>query len=68
MDQATALRARSAAERAAAAASNLPNRRAMHERAAEAWEIMALQIEDTAALASVNAAAKAERAEGALEA
>ena len=61
MDQATILRARAAAERAAAATHNLPNRRAMHERAAEAWESMALQIEDTAARLIVNEAAKAAR-------
>ena len=61
MDQATALRARAATERAAAATSNLPNRRAMHERAAEAWEAMALQIEDTTARSIVNEAAKAAR-------
>lgn len=61
MDQAAALRARAAAERATAAASKLPNRRAMHERAAEAWDAMALQIEDTAARSIVNEAAKAAR-------
>jgi hypothetical protein len=33
----------------------------MHERAAEAWEVMALQIEDTAARSIVNEAAKAAR-------
>jgi hypothetical protein len=33
----------------------------MHERAAEAWEIMALQLEDTAARTLVNEAAKAAR-------
>jgi hypothetical protein len=61
LDQATALRARAASERAAAAACSLQNRRAMHERAAEAWEIMALQLEDTAARTLVNEAAKAAR-------
>ena len=59
MDQAAALRARAAAERAAAAACTLANRRAMHERSAEAWETMALQVEDTAARSLVNEAAKA---------
>lgn len=61
MDPATAYHARAAAERAKAAASDLPNRRAMHERAAEAWEAMARQVEDTAARMLVNEAAKAAR-------
>ena len=61
MDQASAFRTRAAAERTAAAECKLPNRRAMHERSAEAWEMMALQVEDTAARSLVNEAAKAAR-------
>ncbi|MDB5712681.1 MAG: hypothetical protein JWO15_78, partial [Sphingomonadales bacterium] len=47
-------------ERAAAAATTLPQRRAMHERAAEAWDTMAFQIEDTSERAAVNKAAKGQ--------
>jgi hypothetical protein len=61
MDIAAAHRARAAAERAKAAETNLPNQRAMYERAAEAWDVMALQIEETAGRAIVNAEAKAAR-------
>lgn len=60
MDIAAAHRARAAAERAKAAETTLPNRRVMFARAAEAWDVMALQIEETAGRAVVNAAAKAE--------
>ena len=52
-------RAHAAAERAAAAKATLPNRRAMHERAALTWESMAASAEDTAARTQVNEAAKA---------
>ena len=41
-------RAHAAAERAAAAKTNLPNRRAMHERSAMTWEGMAQGVEETA--------------------
>lgn len=51
-------RANAAAQRAAAASTNLPNRREMHERSAYAWEAMAEANEATAARAVVNAAAK----------
>lgn len=61
MDIAAAHRARAAAEREKAAATTLPNRRQMYERAAEAWEVMARQIDDTAARSLVNEAAKAAR-------
>ena len=61
MDIAAAHRARAAAERAKAAETSLPNRRVMYERAAEAWDVMALQIEDTSARSLVNAEAKAGR-------
>jgi PleD family two-component response regulator len=61
MDIAAAHRARAEAERVKAAATNLPNRRVMYERAAEAWDVMALQIEETSARSIVNEAAKAAR-------
>lgn len=51
-------RANAAAQRAAAAATPLPNRKAMHERAAMTWEAMAISAEDTAERATVNLAAK----------
>lgn len=54
-------RANAAAERAAAAKTNLPNRRAMHERSAQTWETMALSAEETIGRALVNQAAKAQR-------
>lgn len=54
-------RANAAAERAAAAKTTLPNRRAMHERSAYTWETMAASAEETAGRASVNLAAKLER-------
>jgi hypothetical protein len=54
-------RANAAAQRAAAAATTLPNRRAMHERSAETWETMALSAEDTIGRAQVNLAAKTAR-------
>ncbi|HEX7853383.1 MAG TPA: hypothetical protein VF503_06770 [Sphingobium sp.] len=46
------------AQRDAAANCNLPNRKAMHERSAEAWEEMARDAEITAARAAINLAAK----------
>ncbi|MBW8911003.1 MAG: hypothetical protein JF564_03725 [Sphingomonas sp.] len=52
-------RANAAAQRLAAANTNLPNRRAMHERSAESWEAMAASAADTIARATVNEAAKA---------
>ncbi|HWL46792.1 MAG TPA: hypothetical protein VNQ31_03670 [Sphingomonadaceae bacterium] len=54
-------RANAAAQRAAALSTNLPNRRAMHERSAQAWDAMADNAEDTAGRALVNEAAKAAR-------
>lgn len=51
-------RANAAAQRAAAEKTNLPNRRAMHERSALTWEIMASAAEDTQGRAAVNQAAK----------
>jgi hypothetical protein len=54
-------RKRAEAERAAAEATNLPNRREQHLRSAEAWEAMAQKIEFTAEKALVNAAARASR-------
>ncbi|MDB5582367.1 MAG: hypothetical protein JWR80_7543 [Bradyrhizobium sp.] len=52
-------RANAAAQRAAAEKTNLPNRRDMHERSAETWEVMARAVEETAGRAAVNQAAKA---------
>jgi hypothetical protein len=54
-------RANAAAQRAAAQKTNLPNRRAMHERSAMTWDAMADSAEDTAGRALVNEAAKAAR-------
>lgn len=54
-------RANALKERAAAAATNLANRRAMHERSAMTWEAMAIGAEDTAGRALVNEAAKLGR-------
>ncbi len=51
-------RANAVAQRLSALQTSLPSRRAMHERSALAWEQMADAAEDTAAKASVNAAAK----------
>ncbi len=44
--------------RQSAAKADLPNRRAMHERSAEAWEEMARAAEGTAVRAAINLAAK----------
>jgi hypothetical protein len=52
-------RANADAQRAAAEKTNLPNRRAMHERSAETWEAMARAVEETSGRAAVNQAAKA---------
>jgi hypothetical protein len=51
-------RACAAAQRKAALETNLSNRRAMHERSAEAWEAMAEAADDTVARTAVNLAAK----------
>ena len=56
-----AYRANAASERAAAAKTDLPNKRAMHERSAQAWETMITSAEDTAALTLANEAAKSAR-------
>ena len=58
MTPAEMYRANAEAQRLAAAQTSLPSRREMHERSALAWEQMADSAEDTAAKASVNAAAK----------
>jgi hypothetical protein len=55
-------RANAAAQRAAAAATNLPNRREMHERSAQSWDAMADSAEDTLRRTGVNEAAKAQLA------
>jgi hypothetical protein len=62
MSTATIYRNNAGIQRAAAAAT-MANRREMHERSAMAWDEMAQSLEDTARLAIVNAAAKAERKE-----
>jgi hypothetical protein len=46
------------AQRDAAAKTPLPNRKAMHERSAEKWEVMARSVSDTATRAAINLAAK----------
>jgi hypothetical protein len=51
-------RANAAAQRAAAANTNLPNRRDMHERSALTWDTMARSAEETVGRAEVNLAAK----------
>ncbi|MBN8838653.1 MAG: hypothetical protein J0I25_00435 [Sphingomonadales bacterium] len=56
-------RANAGAERAAAARTNLPNKRAMHHRSADTWETMAASAEATARRAVINEAAKAQREE-----
>jgi hypothetical protein len=61
MTSAENYRALSAAQRDAAAKTDLLNRRIMHERAALAWDAMAEAAEDTVAKSAVNAAAKAAR-------
>jgi hypothetical protein len=59
MTPAKTYRANAAAQREAASASSLANRREMHARAAETWDAMAEATEDTATRAAVNFAAKA---------
>jgi hypothetical protein len=54
-------RQHAAIQREAAAATNLPNRQAMHERSALMWEQMALDAELTAERTRVNAEDKARR-------
>lgn len=51
--------ANASAQRAAAQATNLPNRREMHERSAITWETMARAAADAQSKAAVNLAAKA---------
>ncbi len=58
MTPAETYRANAVAQRTAAEQASLPSRRDMHERSALAWEQMADAAEDTAAKATVNAAAK----------
>ena len=52
-------RKRADAERLAAEATNLPQRREQHLRSAEAWDSMAQKLEFTAERALTNARAKA---------
>ena len=47
-----------AKEREAASKTNLPNRRAMHERSAEEWEDRGRDVEASAERAQVNLQAK----------
>lgn len=54
-------RANAAAERKAAANTDLPNRRAMHERSAMTWEEMAANAEALLELTQTNLAAKMAR-------
>lgn len=54
-------RALAAAQRDAAATTDLANRRIMHERSAMNWDAMAEAAEDTIERSIVNAAAKAAR-------
>ena len=61
MTPAETYRLNAAAQRAAAQKTNLPNRRAMHERSAMTWDAMADNAEATAGRARVNAEAKAGR-------
>lgn len=58
LELASTYRTRAAEERAKASASNLPQRQAMFHRAAQAWDAIAFQLEETAEKATVNAAAK----------
>ena len=59
MTPAQSYRANAQAQRQAAANTSLPSRRDMHERSAVAWEEKARAAEETAAMASANATAKA---------
>ena len=54
-------RALAKAEREAAAKETLLSRRAMRERSAQTWEEMAERVEDTMAMAQVNAAANGRK-------
>lgn len=63
MDIAAEHRARAAGDRAKAAATALPNVRALHLRAAEAWDEMARKVEFTSERAAENKAAKDAMAE-----
>ncbi|PXA85815.1 hypothetical protein DMC47_36505 [Nostoc sp. 3335mG] len=58
MTSAQQFRAQAAAQRALAAASDLPNRRLMLERSAVMWDEMAQSAEDTIERSVINAAAK----------
>ncbi|MDB5690261.1 MAG: hypothetical protein JWL91_2137 [Sphingomonas bacterium] len=58
MDIAAEHRARAAQDRAKANATALPNVRALHLRAAEAWDEMARKVEYTSERAAENKAAK----------
>ena len=58
VDIAAEHRARAAQDRAKADATSLPNVRALHLRAAEAWDEMARRVEFTSERAVVNKAAK----------
>jgi hypothetical protein len=61
MTTAQTYRALAAAQREAAAKTDLLNRRIMHERSALSWDAMAEAAEDTIERSLVNAAAKAVR-------
>ena len=61
MSTAQNYRALAAAQREAAAKTDLSNQRIMHERSAMSWEAMAEAAEDTIERSLVNAAAKAAR-------
>jgi hypothetical protein len=61
MSTAQNYRALAAAQREAAAKTDLLNRRIMHERSATSWDAMAEAAEDTIERSLVNAAAKATR-------
>ena len=58
--EAAMYRERARAERTAAEATNLPNRREQHLRSAEAWEGMAQKLDHVAQQAIANAQAKAQ--------
>jgi hypothetical protein len=61
MTTAETYRALAAAQRDAAAKTDLLNRRIMHERSAVSWDAMAEAAEDTVERTLVNGAAKAAR-------
>jgi hypothetical protein len=61
MTTAETYRALAAAQRDAAAKTDLLNRRIMHEGSAVSWDAMAEAAEDTVERTLVNAAAKAAR-------